>query len=118
MTVRLIMYDVILVGNYMSLLTSSNASWAPENRTATALIDNISDELFLTVVGCNDADLFSGVSEQSHVLENSYHIFGLPEILVEVRGGAELSLSLELRYIDQLEGVDETRVTHFVSWIL
>ena len=74
--------------------------------------------MFLTVVGGDDADLLSGIPEKSHVLEYRYNVFSLAEILIEVRGGTKLSLPLKLRHINQLEGVDEARVTHFVSWVL
>lgn len=43
-----------------------------EGIPSAALVDDISDQVLLSVVGCEDADALSGVAQQTHVHEQSH----------------------------------------------
>lgn len=58
-----------------------------EGVPSTALVDDVSDEVFLSIVGGEDTDPVSRVSQQTHVHEQSDTVLCLTQILEGGRGG-------------------------------
>lgn len=51
----------------------------------TALVDDVSDQVFLSVVGGENADTVRRVAQQAHVHVESHRILGLSQILCRKR---------------------------------
>lgn len=54
---------------------------AEEGVSSTALVDDVSDQVFLSVVGGEDADAVGGVAQQTHVHVESHGVLRLPQVL-------------------------------------
>lgn len=54
---------------------------AKERVSSTALVDHISDQVFLSVVGGEDADAVSRVAQQTHVHVQSHRVLCLCQVL-------------------------------------
>lgn len=50
---------------------------------STSLVQNIADEVFLAIVGCEDGNLLRGITLQSHIHVQSHCKLCLPEVLQE-----------------------------------
>ena len=50
----------------------------------TSVLNDISDEMFLTVVSRQNGDLLSRVSDKSHVHESCDNVFSFGQVLVEI----------------------------------
>lgn len=53
--------------------------------STTALVDDVPDEVFLSIVGGKDADAVSRVAQQTHVHVQSHRILSLRQVLHKVR---------------------------------
>ena len=53
---------------------------------STPLPDDVTDEMFLPIVGCQDGDLVSGVTDQAHVHKNCDCVLGFSKILQNTTG--------------------------------
>ena len=68
----------------------------------TSVLNHISDEMFLTIICRQDGDLFSRVSDKSHVHESCDDVFSFSQILVEIRRGLRFTNTIEIANIDEL----------------
>lgn len=82
-----------------------------------ALINDVFDQMLLTIVSSDDTYLLSRVANQSHVLIYRYNVFSLTKILIIERSWAEFSFILEIRDIYELESVGKASVGGDKLWV-
>lgn len=83
----------------------------PEQRVVRAPpLDDVTDEVLLAVVRAEDGDLVRGVAQHAHVLVTADDVFGLAQVLEEVRVGLELAAALVVGDVDELELMGEAGV--------
>lgn len=61
--------------------TSYLVRLAEERISSTALVDDIPDQVFLSIVCGQDADAISGITQQTHVHEKSHGVLRLSQVL-------------------------------------
>ena len=59
-----------------------------EGVASTTLVDDVSNQMFLSIVGSEDADSFCRVAQQAHVHVQSYSILRLCQVLHKRRDKA------------------------------
>ena len=52
-----------------------------EGVVCTALLDDVTDEMLLAVVGGQDGDALRGVADEAHVHEEGHHILRFSQVL-------------------------------------
>ena len=78
-------HEVVLLA--LVLVHGRHGARHAEHGVAASLGQDVTDEVFLTVVGGDDGDAVRGVAQQSHVLEHSHHVLGLAQILITDKQG-------------------------------
>lgn len=80
-----------MVGPYLVRL-------AKEGVSGTTLIDDVSDQVLLSIVGGEDADAVGGVAQESHVHVQSHAILRFPQVLHQQdRGKNEIIIYLYIK---------------------
>lgn len=70
----------------LSIPLSHLVGLAEEWVGAAALVDDVSDQVLLAVVGSQDADAVGWVAQQAHVHVKGHRILGLRQVLCKTRG--------------------------------
>lgn len=91
---------------------------ANEWMTLTLHPHNITQQVLLTIVSCQNADLVSRVAQQPHEHVDCYNVLSFSQVLIVVWHGFRLPSAIVVRYIDQLVVVAKTWVASLEGRVL
>ena len=72
---------------------------------------DVSEQMFLSVVGGENGDFFGGVTESAHVHESGNNEFRLGQVLVEVRIRFRFAHAVEILHVDNLRKYEQLNPT-------
>mmetsp|Transcript_44669 Transcript_44669/g.74423 ORF Transcript_44669/g.74423 Transcript_44669/m.74423 type:complete len:207 (+) Transcript_44669:397-1017(+) len=97
--------DVIVLLALVAIDGGDTVGVAKERVGGATGLEDVTDEVFLAVVGREDRDGLARIAQQTHKLVNQNHILSLGHVLEKVGSRLAFSLAMEVADIDELHDV-------------